>query len=387
MSEMTRAGTAPIVVALFNATGDVGGGERFMLDLADGLDPLRYRVRHLCPWDGPFAQILRKRGWPVDVVNLTSLLAPQAVLRLRTLLRAANVQILHTAGARANVYGRVAAALARVPVVVSTVHTSIYGYEVSTLRRMLYLWADKATAPLADQVLVTSEAMQREVLSRYGFPADRVTLVRNGLNAPSADAGASGGNIRASLGIARDQPVIGCVGRMAEQKGQIHLLHALPELVKAFPDLRCLWVGDGPLRGMLEAEAKRLGLTPFCLFTGVRADLNALYGAMDVVVMPSIVEGIPYVLLEAMAAGRAIVATRVGGIPEVIEEGRSGRLVAPASPPHLAAAIDDLLRNPGAARRLGEGARARVQLFSRADMVNAIDALYRRLLRARGMAA
>jgi glycosyltransferase involved in cell wall biosynthesis len=374
-----------VTLALFNATGAMGGGERFMWDLAEQLDHARYRPVHFCAQEGVFADRLRSRGWPVETVDVSSRLSIRSIRNMAALCRRYGVTLLHSAGARANLYGRLAARLAGVPAVISTVHTSLYAYEVNPATRLAYVWVERATHHLSDRVLVTSQAMYDDVLLRYRVSPTKLVLVRNGLAPQAARSGTNRAAVRASLALTPDQPVIGCIARMTEQKGHRYLLACLPDLLRAFPTLRCLLIGDGPLRSELERDATAAGVAHACLFLGEQKDLAGYYEAMDVVVLPSVSEGIPYVLLEAMGAGRPIVATRVGGIPEVAEHERSALLVDSRSSGQLAAAVAALLRDAGLAERLGEGARLRVRRFSSADMARDVERVYSEVLRTKGI--
>jgi glycosyltransferase involved in cell wall biosynthesis len=162
------------------------------------------------------------------------------------------------------------------------------------------------------------------------------------------------------------------------------LLRALPPLVRRFPRLRCLVVGDGPLDGALRREAEALGLAGHCRFTGARPDVADLLAAVDVVVLPSLSEGLPFVLLEAMAVGKPVVATRVGGNPEVVEDGTTGLLVPPGDADALGAALARLLDDSAAAAAMGGRGQARVrERFTVRAMIEALEALYASLAEGR----
>jgi glycosyltransferase involved in cell wall biosynthesis len=175
--------------------------------------------------------------------------------------------------------------------------------------------------------------------------------------------------------------VIGAVSRLAWKKGVSHLLDAVPSLLEAVPEVTVLLVGDGPLRGDLEAQAARLGVAGRVLFLGPRRDASTLLPAFDVLVLPSVVEGMSNTLLEAMAARLPVVATDVGGNPEVVVDGETGFLVPPGDPGRLAAATLKLLQAPEMARDMGAAGRRRVEAHYRADaMVRRIEGLYDGLL-------
>ncbi|OGL00951.1 MAG: hypothetical protein A3D33_19895 [Candidatus Rokubacteria bacterium RIFCSPHIGHO2_02_FULL_73_26] len=194
--------------------------------------------------------------------------------------------------------------------------------------------------------------------------------------------------MRAELGLGPGDRPIGVAARMTAQKGHAHLLDALPAVLARVPAVVCVLIGDGPLRAPLEARARALGVAARCRFTGARADVADLVAALEVVVLPSRSEGLPFALLEAMALGKPVVATTVGGCPEVVEDGRTGWLVPPGDAPALAGAVLRLLEDAPAARAMGARGAARVRAeFSLARMVDALQTLYAALLgaRARGV--
>nr|MBI3614609.1 glycosyltransferase [Nitrospirota bacterium] len=179
-----------------------------------------------------------------------------------------------------------------------------------------------------------------------------------------------------------DVPVIGILGRLTHQKGHVYLLRALPLLLAKFPSLRCLVVGDGELREELQGLAAALGLSEHCLFLGVRQDIPEVLAALDVLVLPSLSEGLPYAALEGMAMGKPIVATAVNGVPELIQDGANGRLIPREDSKALARAVEEVLADPSTGRALGQAARKTVeQEFSAERWVDQLESLYERLAR------
>jgi len=170
-----------------------------------------------------------------------------------------------------------------------------------------------------------------------------------------------GRHVRKEFEIPDGSPLLGIIGRLTPQKGHASLLHALQALIARFPRLRCLVVGDGELRKDLHRLATDLRLTESCLFPGVRQDIPEILSAIDILVIPSISEGLPYVALEGMAMAKPIVATAVNGLPELIQDGVTGRLVPKEDPHALAEAIGQVLSDPSRAAALGRAARQRVE--------------------------
>jgi glycosyltransferase involved in cell wall biosynthesis len=197
-------------------------------------------------------------------------------------------------------------------------------------------------------------------LQRSGVPAERITLIPNGVSLDLFEKRGDGRLLREELGLPPESAVVAVIGRLSAEKGQALLLGAARQLVRDFPEVRFLLVGDGPLRGRLEQLTEELGLASRVLFTGTRDDVHRIFSLSDCLVIPSLREGLPMVLLEAMASQTPVVATTVGDIPSVVEHGVSGLLVAPSDVPSLAEAIRTILRDPARARTLAEAGRARV---------------------------
>jgi len=382
------SGSRPARVLYLNSAADVGGGEKWMLALADGLDRARYASEFVVSADGRFAREVRRRGLPVTVIPLRHLVAPGALWALARHFRRARPDLVHTAGARASFYGRVAARLAGVRAVVSSVHMSITDYEVSRPRRALYLALDRASAPIAGRIIATSDAVARELVRSGQAPASKVVTIPNRPDPRDLVPVRARDVVREDLGAGAGDALIGVIARLTPQKGTADFLDAVARLgaMGARPSWRVAIVGDGPERGDLEARARRLGIAGRCVFTGTRTDLGDLLAALDLLVVPSWSEGLPYLVLEAMLAGTPLVATAVGGIPEVVTDGVHGVLVPPRAPEKLAAAIAAGLDDRAGTRARADAARRHaVQSLSLDAMLRAVDAVYDAVLaEARG---
>ncbi len=361
------------------------GGEVYLLNLAKALDRHRFNLGVVVPERGPLVEQLRAQGVQVHFVPLTErLFNPSRLFALIGLFRRERPVIVQSHGARSNVYTKLAGRLARVPVVLSTVHNSLFAYEVSALRKRLYVLAEKVTSPLADRILAVSAAIADDLVRRYGIRAERVVTIRNGIDTEAYRPSRDPGDILAELNLKEAGPLIGVAARMTPQKGHLFLLRALSLLIPRFPRLRCLLIGDGPLRQALLRECEALGVIDHCRFTGVRTDVPDLLSVLQVVVLPSLSEGLPFVLLETMALGKPIVATNVGGVCEVMEDGITGLLVPPRDPKALAHAIAFLLDRPGKAEEMGKRGKARVrEHFTLGRMVRELEDVYTRLLQAK----
>jgi glycosyltransferase involved in cell wall biosynthesis len=361
-------------VAHVAGSADVGGGERYLELLARHLDRERFELAVIVPEPGPLAARLEDLGVPVATVDLRRLVSVTAVARLASQIRAFAPHIVQSHGARSNFYTRLAGAMAGVRIRLSTVHNALGDYPVSVARRAVYRLADHLTLPLTSAVICVAHALGRD------YPR-RALVIPNGIELEHFDpAAVAAADVRQRWGLSAG-PVVGFVGRLTPQKDPLTFLRVVADIRRHLPDVNALVVGDGPLRGAVEAEIARLELRPSCRLTGMQAEVAPLLGAMDVFVLSSVSEGFPFVVLEAMAMERPVVATEVNGVAEIIEPGISGVLVAPRAPDAIARAALALLRAPAGARRMGRAARARVaERFTVAGMVDRLQTLYATLV-------
>jgi glycosyltransferase involved in cell wall biosynthesis len=212
-------------------------------------------------------------------------------------------------------------------------------------------------ARMLDRVIAVSESARAFLIRSKGYPAEKISVVPNGRDLSVFRPGGARSRVRKELGLGDAVPLVGVVGRLEPQKGHAVLLEAWPSVLRDLPDARLLVVGDGRLRERLDQRARDLRVADSVIFTGFRADVPRLLDAVDVVTLPSLSEGMPLAAIEASAMARPVVATAVDGTPEVIRDGRTGRLVPPGDPAALARALLALLRDPEAARRMGRAGR------------------------------
>jgi glycosyltransferase involved in cell wall biosynthesis len=354
-----------------------------MLALATGLDRARYASAFVVAHEGRFADEARRHGFPVTVVDTRRLVSPGALAALVRHFRRTRPHLVHTAGARASFYGRLAARLAGVPAVVSSVHTSIADYEVAPWRRALYLALDRASARIAGRIIATSGAVAAALATHHRVPAAKIVTIPNRPDPRELVPARPRDETRSALG-ASGGALVGVVARLTEQKGVDDFLSALAVL-RERSDWSAVVVGDGPLREELETQARHLGLEDRCRFAGMRTDLADVLAALDLLVVPSRSEGLPYLVLEAMLTATPIVATAVGGIPEVITDGVHGRLVPARAPEGLAEAIARALDDPAGARALADTARRHAAAtLSHDRMLAEVDAVYRAVVAEAG---
>jgi glycosyltransferase involved in cell wall biosynthesis len=356
-------------------SADWGGGERYLELLGRGLDRAAFALEVIAPAPGALCGRLGALGIATHVVDLDALVSPAAVARLARALRRLGPDVVQSHGARSNFYTRLAARLAGVPAVISTVHNALTDYPVSPVRLAVYRALDATTRPLATRVVCVAAALA---------PARRAVVIRNGIDLHDFDPAAARPAAEA-LRRAADLgpgPVVGFVGRLTPQKAPETFVALLALVRRSRPDVRGVIVGDGPRRADVERAIAAHGLGAACRMLGERADVAAVLAALDVFVLTSVSEGFPFVVLEAMAMERPVVATAVNGVVEIVEDGVTGVLVGRGDAGALAGAVLDLLARPDAARALGRAGRRRVEAgFTARRMVRELEALYRDLAR------
>jgi glycosyltransferase involved in cell wall biosynthesis len=356
-------------------SGDVAGGQLIAFELARAARARGDDVEFVSPTTGPFLDAARDEGFPAHLADVVRTYRLDGAARLARLLRARNTDILHThTHLAARVLGRTAARLAGARVV-DHLHIENH-FRSQRLPAAALRTLDNRTARLSSRLLAVSDAT-RHAFERQGYPPDLLETVPNGIDLSSVQT-SSNGRLREELKVPSDAPLVGEIARLCDVKGQRELIEA----AALVPDLRVALIGDdlesgGAYRSTLERDAQRLGVADRVSFTGHRTDAHALLGELDVFVLPSWTEGMPVVVLEAMARRKPVVATPVGGTPELVVDGETGVLVPPRDPQALAAAIRALVADPERARRLGEAGYARVaKLFSADAMTKRVLEVY-----------
>lgn len=379
---MAFAPQAPPWRVLYVITSsDFGGAENGVRELAlrladDEFQPLLLSLRP----PGRMAEDLARARIPVQSLGMSDRprlgeLVAGATKLGRTIDRQ-GIDLIHSCLYRANVVAGVSARLARRrPVVVSAQH-SLTAPGNSRLAALAARW----TRRLSDRVIAVSRAVEEDLVGRDRVPPERVVLIENGIDADRFRA-ARAGSDRRRLGLDPAAVVVGAAGRLTRVKGFHLLLESLAVLRQRDLCVELVVAGEGPARDRLEQQARELGLQRSVRFLGVCHEMSAVYGLFDVFALPSLREASPNALLEAMASGCAVVASRVGGVPDMIEHERSGLLVEPGSVAGLAAALARVAADDGLRHRLSEGAERRVrQRFDIGRTVEKHRDLYRSLL-------
>lgn len=373
---------------------NVGGPATHTILLTAGLDPAAFESRLYVgspeAAEGDMAPGARARGMePVPVPGLGRAIHPgrdlAALGHLVRAFRSFRPHIVHTHAAKGGALGRIAARVARVGVTVHTFHGHVLRGYFSPPVSAAFRAIERALARRTTRIVALSPGQRDELLGMGIGRPDQVTVIPLGLELdPFLDAQGRRGLLRRHLGLPHEARLIGIVARLVPIKDHATFLGAAARVAAADPAAHFVIAGDGPLREAVAGAARRAGLGDRVHFLGWWEDLPALYADLDVVALTSRNEGTPVCLLEAMAAGVPVVATAVGGVPDLVRQGETGLLVPPADPAALAAALTALLADPERRSRLGLGGRrAAYPAYDVKTLLARVEALYRELAAAR----
>ena len=346
-----------------------------MLDLARGLTTLGVGVTLACPSPAALEDAARREGLPTLTIAKRGLVDWNAARLLARRLRSGQTDIVHAHNGRTALAAALAVRLAGRGRCVMTQHFLTPNHATQHgLKAVFSNAAHHWVVGQMSRILAISEAVREAMLARHEAPDSKIAVVPNGIVAPD---GGNAAETRRSLAIGPDTPLIVCAARLEREKDIASLISAVKSVRETMSSVRCLVAGEGAERDALDAQVQALGLEISVTLLGFRGDAPALMAAADVFVLPSLAEPFGLVLLEAMALGRPVVATRAGGPIEIVQDGETGFLVPPSSPDALASALQTLLDDPALARRMGENGHARYEAqFTAAKMSQAILAVY-----------
>jgi glycosyltransferase involved in cell wall biosynthesis len=361
-----------------------GGAQRNTFLTLRGLLRDGYDAELICGAGGPLIDEVRAMNAPVHVVSdLVRPLHPakdfRTLLRLYQLFRSRKYDLVHTHSAKAGLLGRLAAWWAEVPVIVHTVHG--YPFDMDgTFKTRLYASLERIVTAKSDSVVCVGEILRQQVSGWKMAPPEKVVTIHSGIDFSSYVAKRAPIDLKRELGLNGEWPIIGSIGHLVEAKAQHHLIESVGHLIRKYPKIKLLLVGEGPLRSFLERRIQDLGLSSSVSLLGERNDIADILSILDVYAMSSRREGVGRALTEAMYFALPVVVTAVGGVEELISHEKTGLLVPAHNSMALAAAIDRLVSDVGLARRLGQNAHQRVKGLMDSDkMVAAIEDLYERL--------
>lgn len=358
---------------------NIGGTERQVVALARDFHPSRLEIHLGCLGrEGELLEEIQAAGIPLSeyrIPRLPSFTTMREQLRFARYLKKECIDIVHAYGFYAITFAVPPARFAGVPAIVASIRDT--GDHLTPMKRRV----QKQICRLADCVLANAEAVRQNLLES-GYNGEKIAVIKNGISLTGYFKRGSSSGLREELGAPADAPLIAVLSRLRPLKGIEYFLKAAAIIAPRFPNARFLLIGDGPYREQLEQHVARLELGRRVIFMGFRLDIPKLLSEITLSVLPSLSEGLSNALLESMAAGIPVVATRVGGNPELVEDGTTGLLVPTRDHQALAGAISLLLGNPDLAERMGAAARQRVaERFPMQLAIRTTERLYQRLLR------
>lgn len=357
------------------------GAENMLINLAQslshlGCDCIVGVFNNLHTPNTEIVEHARRRGLPVEIFSCRGRVDRNVIRAIRTYLQEQKIDILHAHGYKADLYGYLAAKDLRIPRI-----ATCHNWSIRALSLRAYAFLDRIVLRGFHKVVAVSESVA-DSLRDFGIPKYRLTIIDNGVDLPCFDSASPTLAEKIQKGT---RTLVGMVGRLVPEKGPEYFLRAARGILVNFPDTLFVLVGDGPARKELEELAAALMIKNNVIFAGQCRDMPGVYASMDIVVLPSLREGLPITILEAMAAKKPIVATRVGAIPKLISRGASGILVEPADTVGLQDAITHLLKNPQLREIYGSnGQRFVRERFSAQVMAQNYLNLYQNFFDGRG---
>jgi glycosyltransferase involved in cell wall biosynthesis len=360
----------------------VSGPAKVLLDFCESargqVDPVIVVFQRGRPETTDFRRECHRRGVRVAVLREHHRYDISALTRVLRVARSLRPELIQTHGYKADFVGLAVRSCLGIPWVAFSHGRTDEGPKVR-----LYDALDEFIIRWADRIVAVSEARRVALQARGCWPT-RIVTIHNAIEMPPA-AGVDAASVRREFGLDESRPVVAVVGRLSPEKGHSYFVDAMAEVARALPGAQALIVGDGQEEGRLRAKVAALELGAVIRFAGYRRDMNRIYSAIDLLVLPSLSEGLPNVVLEAMAHGRPVVGTRVGGVPEAIEDGVSGFLVPPADAHALAQATVTLLRDAARRGSMGAAGRERVEhSFSVRARAERILSVYNEVHQRRG---
>lgn len=369
----------PVRTILYLSTSSgPGGAERVINNLAASLNPERFRAILCLFRPGWLQERSESCGIRTFILPTHGMTDWRWAIQFNRLLRQEQVDLIHAHEFDANVQGAFVAALTGIPLI-ATVHGKNYFWE-RFRRRLAYRWVSRRATMVA-----VSENLKEFIVERVGVSPGRVKVLYNGVDRlPHCDR-TEVAKCRRELGLPENHQIVGVVGNLYPVKGHQYLIEGIPSVLAKCPNTSFVFAGRGQLENELKAQVHRLGVEERVFFLGLRQDIPRILAMLDVFVLPSLSEGLSMAILEAMIAGKPVVATQVGGNPELVLHGETGFLVPPRDSQALASRLVTLLTNRRQAAQFAEKSKCRAEgQFSLRAMVCAYQSLYDKRLESRG---
>jgi glycosyltransferase involved in cell wall biosynthesis len=381
--------TQPLIAHVITESTPFGGAQRNTLLTLKGLIHDGYRTELIC---GPRGQLIREAeaiNVKVHVVDeLIRQIDPSkdcwALLTLYKLFKSHKYDIVHTHSTKAGLLGRLAAWWAGIPSIIHTIHGVPFEM-IGNYRSNLYITLEKLIGLVTDHVICVGEILRQEVATWNIVPSQKLSTIYSGIDLTEYTSRRSSVQMKRDLEIEDAWPIIGCIGRLSDQKAQRYLVDAISNLVKDYPKIKLILIGEGECRHQLERQIFEKDILSHVILLGERDDIADLLNIFDIYAMSSLWEGVGRALTEAMYWGLPIVATPVNGVKELIDHEVTGLLTPTRDPNALAGSIDRLLVDVDLAKQVGSNARQRVEEFMGGErMIKAIEEVYSHLYHGSG---
>jgi len=359
----------------------IGGGQQHLLWLVQKIDKSKFKIEVACEENGYLVDELRKNNIKVHRLDISNSLSVKSFISTYLLLKKVSADIIHTHGGTAGFYGRLASIINYKGVVVHTYHGIHYlNFDKKILGR-LYKFIDRFLLRFTDCTICVAQKDFEIGLKEGIVKKENSIVIHNGVDVEKFSLTNKNSDFKINLKNENDSIIIGSVGRLHYQKGYEYLIDGSKSVLEKFPNVKFVLIGDGELRGSLESLAKKNGVYNSYSFMGNQKDIPELLAQMDIFVLPSLWEGLPLVILEAMAAKKPIVATEVNGTVEIIESGKDGILVPPKNSTALSLALIRLLEDNEFCKVIASNAYEKVvRDFNISNMINETENLYLKLL-------
>lgn len=358
--------------------GEIGGAERLVLTLMQLLDKTRYEVQLICLCPGPFAELAAEKGFKVTTLAMKHRLDITMIKPIRQYLAENHIDLVHTHGVRANLVGRPAAKKEGLPVV-TTVHSVLdYDYD-HVLKAYVARLVTRLGNKYTDQFIAISKAIAQELVD-LKVPENKINIIYNGLDTSKLISTRPPEELSSSWGLNPNCPVISMIARLHPVKGHEYFLRAARLVIDSGIEARFLIIGEGISRHDIEIQVKQLGLEDYVVMPGYYSQVADIYAISSILCVPSLMEGLGLVVLEAMYCGVPVIASRVGGIPEIISNGVDGILIEPGDFKALAEAITSLYKDANQREFLVQNGLNKVKHFTIEYMGEQVDDLYQSLL-------
>jgi len=370
---------------------NIGGPALHCIILNSELDPRRYVSLLVTgiesPYEGNMYELAQyKKVEPIVIYALGREIFFKedfrALIRLIRLINRERPDIVHTHTAKAGTLGRIAAKLTGVPIVIHTFHGHVFHSYFGFFRTKFFLWLERLLAKFTDVIITVSEQQREEIIKYKIAEPEKIIAIPLGLDLkPFINSDTDPNEVRREFSVPEETKLVGIVARLVPIKNHVCFLEAARLVLAHYDNVRFMIVGDGELRSTLEHKARDLGIEDRVIFMGFQNNLQKIYAGLDIIALSSYNEGLPVALIEAMAAGKPVISTDVGGVVDLILDGDNGLLVPSNDPKSLAEATLYLLEHPERRKMMGVAGRKKVYPhFDKKRLVRDIDNLYENLL-------